>query len=248
MPWNLFVFPVVAGYCFVHVFYYTRYRAYGLSGERLLLEAVGVGMALGIPVYLFSELLATRFPSVHSLWQAISPFDHSGKAALLLAGSVCVPWLANRFVERRFERSGQGEAAGSKGRVEVARRILRKYGDPLTRLFLSAFVRQQEIQVSMDRGKVYVGWVVMSLGLNPKTRYIRLLPVLSGYRHPENHTVMFTTEYADIYERLAKGDDEVLSGFTASDFQVVLPLERIESARLFDLRVYRKHFTEKQIS
>jgi len=235
MPFNLLLFPLAAGYCFIHIFYYTRYRAYDLDGYRLLIESVLAGFALSPCAALAAAGARIWLPSLSSFWKGLAPFDHSGKAAALIILSVLLASGLNLVLLLR------------PGRQAVVSQVLRSYGDPLTRLFLSAVERSQQILVTMKDGKVYVGWVIISLGLNPKTRHVRLLPSLSGYRERDSRKTVFTTNYGHIYDRITTGGDAVLERFTAKDFQVVLPLENIESARLFDFEVYQRHFADRMV-
>lgn len=237
MPFNLLLFPLVAGYCIIHICYLTRYRGQGLDGYRLLIECVVVGLLVA-PLSVWAVFaLEPRLPSLFAWLREVLPFDYSVEAVALLTTGLVVPALLNLVVWLL-----------PSGKKRASVHVLRRYGDPLTRLFLSAVLRSQPILVGMEDGKIYVGQIVMSLGLNPKTRHIRLLPLLSGYRDAATKSAVFTTRYRRVYQRIEEGDDPLLARFTASDFQVVLPLEKIESARLFDLDVYRRYFQDSALA
>ena len=187
-----------------------------------------------MPAHYLVIVIDQQFPDVRGAWKTIAPFGHSGKAAAVLVLGFTVPFVFNAVASSFF------------GRKRVAASVLRRFGDPLTRLFLSATLRAQPVLVTMENRKLYAGFVVLSLGLNPQTRHIRILPLLSGYRDQETGLAVFTTEYAHIYELMESGDDPHLERFTASDFQVVLPLGEIRSARLFDPLIYAEHFRPEE--
>jgi hypothetical protein len=120
------------------------------------------------------------------------------------------------------------------------RRAIRK--DALEAFLLDAADREVSICVTMDDGKVYVGYLVESFDPTVGRKCILLLPLKSGYRDQETRNVNFTTFYTELY-----GDDGVnqtvplptpLQHLTAEDFIIVLPADRIASYRMFDALAY----------
>lgn len=107
-------------------------------------------------------------------------------------------------------------------------------------LVFDSIEKSHPILVSLSSGKVYVGWAVKAP--NPQTvrRFLRVLPLMSGFRAPTRQTVEFTTYYYDILESVANQTDDEICYMRTSDLEVVIPTDQIVSAHLFDLAVYAR--------
>lgn len=120
----------------------------------------------------------------------------------------------------------------------LVKRAIRK--NDFERLLFRSATRQTPVLLTLLPGKIYLGWVVDAPNPSAERRSIRILPLLSGYRDPDDHRVKFTTSYHDILSSV-DDDSEVLGHLESRDFEVVLPVEQIYSAHLFDLEAYT-HF------
>ncbi len=74
-------------------------------------------------------------------------------------------------------------------------------------------------------------------------KHMKLLPMVSGYRHPETRELVITRDYAEVYQQLMDEDSSELLTH-ADDFQVVIPIGEIVTANLFDPDVYEIFQTE----
>lgn len=123
---------------------------------------------------------------------------------------------------------------------EAAEVRLVKYGwaSGLERLIYSAARGNEFVMLTMDDHKVYVGIVAAIFG-NPRSKdaYIRILPLMSGFRDAKTHQLKFTTFYKEAFK--AAGPAQ------SAQFEKVLPIERVASAGLFSPRYYRS-FQEEQ--
>ena len=115
-------------------------------------------------------------------------------------------------------------------------RAIDKGGTGLEHLFWDATEPEDPrlVQVTPDNGKVYVGWIERTAP-NPKApdSFVRILPILSGYRDERQHFEV-TTNYDTVYERML--DDGQLTDAEmeiVNAFRKVLPLSRIVSAGLY---------------
>ncbi len=81
--------------------------------------------------------------------------------------------------------------------------------------------------------KFYVGYILRSPNLDPTDRHIVILPLASGYGHPENLRFTFTTNYLPAY-KTGRLDE--------NDFLIVLPISSIKSVNMFDQAVYDSTF------
>ncbi|GFE84978.1 hypothetical protein GCM10011487_69780 [Steroidobacter agaridevorans] len=101
----------------------------------------------------------------------------------------------------------------------------------------SAAAKQLLVLLSLADGKFYVGYI-QQLSKNPtaQSSWVRILPVVSGYRTDVSKELNFTTFYQDVYEDLSKKSDfneESLLSFTK-----ILPIANITSANPFDPNIY----------
>lgn len=106
------------------------------------------------------------------------------------------------------------------------------------RLLARAMFRDMPIMFTLDTGKVYVGWVVRAINPRDVPREVRILPMLSGYRNSDDHTVVFTTNYHEVLKTVADSLTPFLNHLVAGDFEVVIPSGRIMSSHLFDVDAY----------
>lgn len=71
---------------------------------------------------------------------------------------------------------------------------------PLDKFFIDSYPLVQEILISTDSGKVYVGFISDLAEPNEKKgidQEIKIIPTCSGYRDPETHKVVFNTYYPE---------------------------------------------------
>lgn len=84
MPSNLLLLlPLLGGYGFIHLFYFTRFRAQTLEGHRLIFEAAMWGFGFVLPARVLTSLLA--------------PF------AAILCNLVVASWLQSAVATREEE-------------------------------------------------------------------------------------------------------------------------------------------------
>jgi hypothetical protein len=88
MPSNLLILPLLAGYCFLHLFSFTKYRAQRLDGHRLILESALLGIALSGIGWLVAARLG-NIPWVLAAWAKLAPpFEFFGTALLSVVAGV----------------------------------------------------------------------------------------------------------------------------------------------------------------
>lgn len=106
--------------------------------------------------------------------------------------------------------------------------------DDIEVVITRAVRRGKPISLSMQSGKIYVGFVAATIDPKEKRKDIRILPLLSGYRRQDTMQFEFTTNYHKIYEV----KDLKLPHLELKDFEIVFPLSEIQSINLFDIRAY----------
>lgn len=110
------------------------------------------------------------------------------------------------------------------------------------RIVTRAFRKSVPILVTLNSFKVYAGWVVAAPSPVSERRYLRILPVLSGYRDATTHALEFTTEYAGVLLKISEGQDDEVYHLDPDDLEVVVPVDQVSSVHLFDLTLFQRGF------
>ncbi len=233
MPFNLLLLPLLSGYFFTHRTYCTRFRAYGYSSYRLVFNSALFGLGFGIASHIATRLGLTLIryasPKIPALefavgaWKAFAPWEFSSSAL----GSLAISYLASRWANARWDESASSEEA------------IYRYGDSLMKILYRAQKAGKTVMLTLSDRKVYVGYVVLDLNLQPELPYVSILPTASGHGDKDDHGLHLTVSYGDIYREIVEGlrDDAVID-----DFEVLVPTSMIISARVFSLKVYREYF------
>lgn len=110
--------------------------------------------------------------------------------------------------------------------------------DDLDNLIDRAIQRGLSVAVTLDSRKVYVGTPISETTQERKTWFV-LIPLASGFRD-ETGELELPTTYGATYDYLTTEGQS--SDRSIDDFRVLLPVDKIVSAQLFDLELYAKHF------
>lgn len=105
----------------------------------------------------------------------------------------------------------------------------------LEEFLLATNTRNMPVMVTLSSNKVYVGFSIEANGARDKKEWVRLEPLLSGYRN-DKHEFVDTTDYRWLHQ------DQLPDGHKRSDFDILLPTSNITSVHAFDLSIYLKQF------
>jgi hypothetical protein len=99
MPSNLLLLPLLGGYCFIHFFYYLRFRSQRLDGYRLLIEsACAAGFLVTMSRLIVLGLKLTPFGDwLKQYWDAFCPFPYSATAGGSVLIGLTLPFVLNYF-------------------------------------------------------------------------------------------------------------------------------------------------------
>lgn len=218
-----FLIPTLAGYWFLTHLNVTRYRILRDSGYHVFFQSAFFGSIIVVFARFIAIGLSISFARHVELWEYYAPFPYSGTAILSVVLSLIIPPVVNLFFTTE----------------DAARRIAEKSGDLIELLLAESIQRQELILVSTRSGKSYIGFVQQSGIYGQGDSDVSLVPMASGYREKGNHELIITTYYVDLIEEYlesSKKDDDL----SFSDFQVVIPVSEIISARIFDFEIFEK--------
>ncbi len=233
MPFNLLFLPLLGGYIFARNCFRTRYSALRSENYRLLFVSAECGLYLLILAAILRYIFTLAEPSVPLLalldrqWHAIFPFEYSGVAFLsLFLGRTLGP-----VVNRLFKFTSEGEV----------NRTIGEKRDPLEVLLKYAMEEHRAVIVTLQSGKVYVGQVITNFNPAYDLQSVKISTIMSGYRKPEDQTVIFNTDYGSVLRAVHDKDPKV-SERDKNDLGTVFPLSEIRSVGIFSLPMYRQFF------
>lgn len=92
------------------------------------------------------------------------------------------------------------------------------------------------IQVTLKGRKVYIGSPLASSDPSIESRWLKLVPIASGYRDSESLSYIATTDYRSLFEELADGAEggRLPEGFDRADLGVLICWTEIVSITIYD--------------
>src|SRR6266566_2153789 len=234
----LLLLPVIGGYYLAAKWNFSRFRCAREDGHRLYFRAALYGSVVFILVYVL-RLAAAKFISAYGAFETfigleINPllkFDKDSPslnlpivaitAVYTLAFGLLLPKLLNRyFSETKYLWQAVQD-------------------NDFERLIYTSVEKQSSLALTIENHKVYVGYVSKTMDPTQQRKTLGLIPVMSGYRHDDGK-IEFTTYYEDIYAEIERGEDGHLAHLSREDFEVVLPIDKILSANMFDIIAYEE--------
>ena len=229
-----------SGYYFIVRFLPTRYYSARESGYRLYFRAAFWGIVLAFaaslmlfPIYLRSADGAVEFGGLPAMYLEFVAGAMGGLSVML---SLPLAMLA-ASVLNLFYRSQEAK-------TDLLRRVFRSRD--FEKLILRALETSQTLLVTLDTGKVYVGWIVEAPDPSEVRKHLRIMPVASGYRQRENREVKFVKNYKAVITQIMRMDKSALAHLMLENFEMVIPSDRIVSAHIFNMVAYR-YFTGRDV-
>lgn len=223
MPWNLLILPLVAGYYLLTRFYPFKYKQQRLDRQRLIFESILLAVCVSVITYFIRLFIEFITPNdvcnlVYSKFPIKTQYIGTSLATLLL--TVIFTESVNFFLDKE----------------KFIKKAIKSVGNEFELLLKSSFEHRRMLQITLKNDKVYVAWV-KELPIPSISNYIRVIPVMSGYRTDEKE-VEYTTHYLTVYAEYVK-DGETLN---ISDLNVDLVINNSEIVTLsyFDSKMYKK--------
>jgi hypothetical protein len=238
----LLILPVIGGYYFTNNWNVTHFRSAREEGHRLYFRAVLYGTVLFVIVYAVRALLITfaapyvRFEIL--LEEFVAPLLKPDKDGFKLSAiaitsfySLAVGVTFWKPLNYLFPRDHFLKKAVQNNDFE--------------RLIHNAVEKDSPLCVTVENQKVYVGFVVKTTDPSQDRKTLGILPVMSGYRRADGR-MQFTTFYSDVYEEIERGGKGRLAHLTPEDFEIVIPVDKIASANMFDILAYEEFGRKSQ--
>jgi hypothetical protein len=230
MPYNLWIFPLLSGFYFLIKYKYNTYKYQRLESQILVFHSIFYGIFIFFGIYSIRVIISLLFPSciplVHKLLYKlpIKEQDFLWTSIFCFGFTVIIVDLLNYIYEKKEYFCWQ----------KPVDKAINEIGDEVEQLFKQSFVDKLFIQITLKNNKVYVGFA--DTILPPKeTNYLKIVPLISGYRKSETKEVEFTTEYfkaLDFYK-------ENPSKYNSFDMDVIVMQDEILTAQIFDWDIFR---------
>lgn len=222
MPFNLLLFPLVAGYYLLIRFEYFRYIQQRLDRQRLLFNSVLLGIFILLITFFIRSIAERLFPHLIETLYAFLPIKTQffGTTSCSLVISILFVEIANLIIKR-----------------EKAIRYAIKYiGNELQLLLKSSFKESKLLQFTLDSGKFYIGWV-KELPLPYVSEHVKILPAFSGYRG-EMKELVFTTQYLSVYTTYV--EEGAVQTIDELNMDLILTVDSIVTVSYFDIEMYER--------
>ena len=213
MSLDVLLVPALGGYWLLTHLHYTRFRAVQESGYHVLFRAAFFGGVLFVVSEILLFLLVQPFPQIQDALDSIFPDNYYDSAALSVALGITLPLVGNRIYSDN----------------RAIRKVARDGGHLVELIISESIDDQRQVELSLRSGKSYIGFAIESgIGLYGETD-VSLIPMLSGFRDRDTQELRITTNYAPVILQMQERELEM----GVEDFQVVIPISEIVSARIF---------------
>jgi hypothetical protein len=238
--------PILGGFLFVVTHYRSRQTFFVFAtGEKLLLACACIGVGAKLLLHLIAYLADLALPGIHE-----RVTTDNGAFPLIDIAAFIAPVALATWLNRRTDPDTAYQT------------VLNEVGGELDRTIDRAGRDRKPLMFSLYGGRVYVGVVTSArpraFGAGARS-HLRIVPMMSGYRIPLSESpsgprppggVVFSTFYEDavatVIDASKYAEREIT--FTASDgrsikfdprdIAIIIPVDQIETATLFDPRVY----------
>lgn len=248
--------PLVGGYAFSAIWSYTRYHTSRESGHKLYFRAAFYGLFLVICAFLIHVILFSKYINYRDLLSFfneqpspnISIWGQEAKIAILIISAMLGPTLALllNFPRIPYLQNFQIPIFDIKPFFQWEQFLLKLAieNNDFEKLILRSTEKSQPLLFTLSSGKVYVGWAVRAPNPVEKRSAVRILPMLSGYKDPNNHKIHFTTDY-EVIHKISNKELPQLEHVELEDIEIVLSSDEIVSSHLFDLELWQ-YFIDQQ--
>jgi hypothetical protein len=235
LTYNLFLIPIITGYFILTFSLLFKYNTQRLSKERMLFESILVGLLIIVGGFFFRIILDLMTCSKFIPWSLkilnILPinkplyfwtFIFSSILSLLLF------WSINKLIEKYYSKDDPIIWA------------VNKYGDEIEQLFKNSALDGSAIQITLKNDKVYIGFCEET-PIPKLTNYLKLSPILSGYRDKETKKLKITTDYEKVVNKFIKDIEEKqgkeLEKITLNT-DVIIKQDEILTASIYEQHVF----------
>lgn len=222
MPWNLLLLPLVAGYYIFTKSYFFKFKQQRLDQQRLVFESIILAVAASLITYsvrlVYESVASPEFQNI--VYNAIPiKSSYTGTSLSILLLSITFTEISNLFLDEKKRIIKAIKAIGNEFELQLE----------------SSFTDNKLLLFTLNNGKIYIAWV-KELPIPSVSKYVRIIPIISGYRDDQKN-VVFTTHYLSVYGEYIK--DGKVKSIAELNTDVILNSDDIITVSFFDSEMYK---------
>lgn len=233
MPESILLIPLLGGYFLLSQCNFTKFKLVRDDSQRLIFKSATLGLLSFCLSFFLIEVIYTKWLGCEQFWDNYLPeivFLDVALFSFLLC--VIIAYTYNFLSNKGWKISTPDVIKAS---------LIVKDDDPIELLLLDALIREYLVQVTLQNGKVYVGYITNNpFSIKDELNSILMIPYISGYRDNSNHRIEFTTDYTAAYEEITQNKGKFSSQI--QDFQLAIAYSQIISLNQFDMEIYQECF------
>lgn len=231
----------LAGFLYMHASYFQRFQHAAASQSTRTSLSFAFGIAFLLLTSVVMAAARTHAPQhLHAIemqWWSISPlpglnavFILAPIAGLLFGLTGNVLGFAKVATEPYLKIVPHLRA---RMRLAALGRVAATSDDQLLVTLWPAMTQDKLVQVTLKDRKVYVGSPFVAADPSIDARWLKIIPLASGYRDPDSLVYVLTTSYIGLFERLASSGPQDVE-FDLRDLAVIVSWDEVLSVRIFN--------------
>lgn len=228
-PISPLILPLLGGFLFCITFHHSYAVFQRMEGRRVFFASASAGAVLLGLSALIVNLIAWKLPAFANFFNSLFPYSHLGKSITAFLLGPFLGFTLTFFLRSYWFRCDPLDWVNEK----LWDRFYSKHADITEQFLFEKGENLEEICVTLDSEKVYVGFVSNAPMRNPRnsnTYSLGLIPVASGYRD-ENKNIQLENSYHELFEKVMQDPDR-------EDLNVLIPITKIHSISAFDWEVF----------
>ena len=228
MPYNIFILPILTGYIILINFVLFKYKYQRLNSQRLLLSSILAGLIATSVTLLIRAIIKSIFNNfetiVYDLLYSFFPIkevQYLWTSVITLVVFSSLTFIINWYIIK------------NKGKAYILAKAIEEEGDEIEQLFKDSAITGELMQITLNNNKVYIGFTDI-LPEPKKTNYLKITPVMSGYRNSETKKLTITTEYFKVLKIYTSDCPK----FDIYDIDVSIKQDEILTASIYDQNVF----------
>ncbi|WP_333661597.1 hypothetical protein [Chishuiella changwenlii] len=242
MPYNFLLIPIIFSYIILRYSSFFKYNLQRRSKDVLVFETIVISIPIIIISILLNYIFRTNLPAEYkegAQFLGNNVFDSKTRYFYsFLFGSLfcfCFVFITG-FIVRQLEYYDYIN------HNYLSNRAVRKYGDELEKFISKQIKEGKPAQFTLKNGKVYIGFCSGGIPIPGMSTYIKIMPIYSGYRNKEDHTLKITTDYFDVLKNIFYEDNFDKFGIIGISFKK----DEIVSFTIYDEDLFKSFSGNKK--
>lgn len=218
--YGLLILPILGAYFFLSYTYILKFRLRQLGDQQLIFETFLFALILIIPSYLLGFCIKKYCPEM-SYW-------------ILSNLPIKIKWIGTCSLTVLIGIIGSIVTNKIWPEFKSIQYVVKNYGNGIDQLLLKTFYETNLLMVTLNNGKIYVGFVPQYPPHWINLSYFDMVPIMSGYRKNETHEVIITTDYLEAYDDFTENEED------SAHIEMLIKTNEIITASPFNIELAEK--------